>query len=114
AKVQLQYATIVSPIAGRTGALMVHPGNLVRANDTTPLVVINQIVPMYVSFAIPESQLPNLKVYMARGAVRVEAQPPNDNVPAASGRITFIDNQVDQSTGTIKIKAEFPNADRRL
>src|SRR5580765_7025702 len=60
-KIQLQYATISSPIAGRTGALMVHEGNLVRANDTTPLVVINQVAPIYVSFAIPESRLSDLK-----------------------------------------------------
>jgi multidrug efflux system membrane fusion protein len=67
AKVQLQYATIASPIAGRTGALMVHEGNLVRAADTNPLVVINQVAPIYVSFAIPESRLPELKRFMALG-----------------------------------------------
>ena len=61
AKVQLQYATIMAPLSGRTGALMVHEGNLVRANDTTPLVVINQISPIYVSFGLPEGQLPDLK-----------------------------------------------------
>src|SRR5207342_3834963 len=58
AKVQLQYATILAPLSGRTGALMVHEGNLVRANDAVPLVVINQVSPIYVSFAIPQSQLP--------------------------------------------------------
>src|SRR5437879_2367330 len=66
AKVQLQYATIASPIAGRTGALMVHEGNLIRAADTTPLVVINQVSPIYVSFAIPESRLPELKRYLSQ------------------------------------------------
>ena len=76
AKVQLQYATIAAPIAGRTGALMVHAGNLVRANDTTPLVVINQVSPIYVSFGIPEAQLPELKRYMAQGTLQVEARPP--------------------------------------
>ena len=114
AKVQLQYATITAPISGRTGALMVHEGNLVRANDSTPLVVINQVAPMSVAFAIPESRLPELKRYMARGSLRVTATPPNDDAPPAVGRIAFIDNAVDQNTGTIRIKGTFPNADRRL
>jgi membrane fusion protein, multidrug efflux system len=114
AKVQLQYATIASPIAGRTGALMVHEGNLVRAADTTPLVVINQVAPIYVSFAIPESRLPELKRYMGQGTLAVEAKPPNDEAGSSHGHITFIDNSVDQTTGTIKIKATFTNEDHRL
>jgi multidrug efflux system membrane fusion protein len=114
AKVQLQYATIASPIAGRTGALMVHEGNLVRAADTNPLVVINQVSPIYVSFAIPESRLPELKRYMGRGTLAVDAKPPNDEGMSSRGSITFVDNSVDQSTGTIRIKATFPNEDRRL
>ena len=75
AKVQLQYATIRAPISGRTGALMVNAGNLVRANDQAPLVTINQVSPVYVSFALPEPLLPDLRRYMARGALRVEARP---------------------------------------
>jgi membrane fusion protein, multidrug efflux system len=114
AKVQLQYATISAPIAGRTGALMVHGGNLVRANDTTPLVVINQVSPIFVSFGIPEQRLPELKRYMARGPLSVEARPPSDEGPASHGRITFVDNNVDQTTGTIRIKGTFANDDRRL
>jgi membrane fusion protein, multidrug efflux system len=114
ATVQLQYATITAPIPGRTGALMVHEGNLVRAADTTPLVVINQVEPIFVSFAIPEARLPELKRYMARGSLRVEARPPTEEGPAAHGRITFVDNSVDQTTGTIRIKGSFPNEDRRL
>ena len=114
AKVQLQYATISAPIAGRTGALMVHAGNLVRANDTAALVVINQIVPIYVSFAIPESQLPAFKRYMLQGTVRVSAKPPTETGPPTDGRITFVDNAVDQTTGTIKIKGTFANESRRL
>jgi membrane fusion protein, multidrug efflux system len=114
AKVQLQYATITAPISGRTGALMVHEGNLVRANDTTPLVVINQVAPVSVTFAIPEARLPELKKYMAGGALRVTANPPNDDSPPAVGRISFVDNSVDQTTGTIKVKGTFPNTDRRL
>ena len=114
AKVQLQYATITAPISGRTGALMVHEGNLVRANDMAPLVVINQVAPISVTFAIPEARLPELKKYMAGGALRVTANPPNDDAPPAVGRISFVDNSVDQTTGTIKVKGTFPNADRRL
>src|SRR5687768_6091800 len=114
ARVQLQYATIRAPIAGRTGALMVHAGNLVRANDQTPLVVINQVSPIYVSFGIPEALLPDLRRYMAQRDLDVEAVPPNEEIAPAHGRITFVDNQVDQTTGTIRIKATFPNANRRL
>ena len=75
AKVQLQYATIRAPISGRTGALMVNAGNLVRANDQTPLVTINQVTPIYVSFAFPEALLSDLRRYMAQGSLRVEARP---------------------------------------
>jgi len=113
AKVQLQYATIAAPISGRTGALLVHEGNLVRANDTVPLVVINQVAPIYVSFGIPETRLPELKRYMDRGTVHVEATPPGETA-SSTGRITFIDNSVDSTTGQIRIKASFPNTDHRL
>ena len=114
ARVQLQYATIRAPISGRTGALMVHAGNLVRANDQMPLVVINQVSPIYVSFGVPEGLLPDLRRYMAQGELAVEAIPPNEEVAPAAGSISFVDNQVDQTTGTIRIKATFPNANRRL
>jgi multidrug efflux system membrane fusion protein len=114
ATVQLQYATIRAPISGRTGALMVHAGNLVRANDQTPLVVINQVSPIYVSFGVPEALLPELRRYMAMRELDVEALPPNEEILPATGRISFVDNQVDQTTGTIRIKATFPNSSRRL
>jgi multidrug efflux system membrane fusion protein len=114
AKVQLQYATIAAPIAGRTGALMVHEGNLVRANDTAPLVVINQVTPINVSFSIPEARLTDLKRYMAAGSLKVTARAPSDDRAPALGRISFVDNQVDPSTGTIRIKGTFANEDRRL
>jgi membrane fusion protein, multidrug efflux system len=113
AKVQLQYATIAAPISGRTGALIVHEGNLVRANDTVPLVVINQVAPIFVSFGIPEGRLPELRRFMAQGTVRVDATAPGEDVPS-TGRITFIDNSVDSTTGQIRIKASFPNTDHRL
>src|SRR5689334_13900630 len=114
AKVQLDYATIEAPISGRTGLLQVHKGNLVRANDTQQIVNINRITPVYVTFAIPESMLPQFKQYMAAGTIRVEARPPNDTGPASFGKIDFIDIAVDATTGTIKIKGTFPNEDRRL
>jgi multidrug efflux system membrane fusion protein len=113
AKVQLEYATIKAPLSGRTGALIVHPGNLIRANDATPLVVINRIAPINVSFGIPEGQLPTFKRYLAERTLSVEANAPSETVPSM-GRITFTDNAVDPTTGTIKVKGSFPNADRRL
>ena len=114
AQVQLTYATIAAPIAGRTGKLMVHAGNLVRANDTTPLVVINQISPIHVSFGIPESQLPAFTRYLAQGAIQVEASPPNDAGRPARGHVSFVDNAVDQTTGTIEIRGTFANESRQL
>jgi len=114
AKVQLQYATIASPISGRTGTLMVHEGNLIRAADTVPLIVINQVAPIYVSFGVPEARLNEVKRYMAQGTLRVEAQPPTDTDHPSNGHITFIDNSVDQTTGTIKMKGTFPNDDHQL
>lgn len=114
ARVQLQFASITAPISGRTGALQVHPGNLVRANDTTPLVIINQVSPINVSFAVPEAQLPVLRQYLAKGNVEVEAETPSDEEGPSQGRITFVDNAVDPTTGTIRVKGSFPNQDRRL
>ncbi|HMD35507.1 MAG TPA: efflux RND transporter periplasmic adaptor subunit [Vicinamibacterales bacterium] len=114
ARVQLDYATIAAPIAGRTGLLQVHPGNLVRANDTTPIITINKITPVYVSFAIPEGQLSDLKRYMARGRLAIVATLPSEAESESTGEITFIDNAVDVTTGTIKVKGTFPNTDHRL
>jgi multidrug efflux system membrane fusion protein len=114
ARVQLDYATIEAPISGRTGLLQVHKGNLVRANDTTPIVSINRITPVYVTFAIPESMLPQFKHYLAAGTIHVEARAPNDDGRPSIGRIDFIDIAVDNTTGTIKVKGTFPNEDRKL
>jgi multidrug efflux system membrane fusion protein len=114
AKVQLDYATIEAPISGRTGLLQVHKGNLVRANDTVPIISINRVTPVYVTFAIPEAMLPQFKQYMAAGTVHVEARAPNDSGPASIGTIDFIDIAVDAMTGTIKVKGTFQNEDRRL
>lgn len=113
ATVQLQYATIAAPMAGRTGALLAHPGSLVRANDTVPLVVINQVSPIHVAFAVPEARLGALTRFTSAGALPVTAAAPN-NDDVARGQLTFIDNAVDQTTGTIRVKATFANADGRL
>ena len=112
-KLQLQYCQIYSPIDGRTGALQVYPGNIVKQNDVPILVVINQITPLYVDFSIPEQYLGVVKKYMARGKLRVEATPYGDTV-AEAGYLTFVDNSVDANTGTIKLKATFANPDHRL
>lgn len=114
ATLQLDYATIRAPLTGKTGLLQVHPGNLVRATETTPIVTINKITPVYVSFAVPESLLPDLKRYMARGKLAVTALPPADSGAPSKGTINFIDNAVDPTTGTIKVKGTFPNTDHKL
>lgn len=112
AKVNLGYTTIRSPIGGRTGSLILHQGNVVQANSST-LVVINQIRPIYVSFTVPQQQMPEIKRYMARGKLSVDGVPAGEPRPA-QGVVTFIDNAVDQATGTIRMKATFPNDDSRL
>ena len=149
ARLNLQYARIVAPITGRTGSLNVHQGDLVRANDTTPLVVINQVAPIYVSFSVPGRYLPDIRRYQAQQGLKIEARvqsagtpgapqvaPPNPGTaaptdgndgasnalpPAApstaaieAGTVSFIDNSVDPTTGTIRMKGTFANADHAL
>jgi multidrug efflux system membrane fusion protein len=114
AKVQLVYCSIYSPINGRTGPLLIHQGNMIKANDTPFLVSINQVQPIYTTFTVPEQNLADIKRYSSRGKLRVQAFIPNDAHGPAMGWLSFIDNTVDQATGTIKLKGEFPNADRRL
>jgi membrane fusion protein, multidrug efflux system len=112
-KVQLTFTEIYSPIDGRTGNLIVHQGNMVKANDTTALVVINKIQPVFVSFSVPEKQLSAIKRYNTRGNLQVQANITGDPKPAV-GKLSFINNQVDTATGTILLKGEFANTDRRL
>jgi multidrug efflux system membrane fusion protein len=114
AKVQLQYCSIYSPINGRTGNLMIHQGNMIKANDTPFLVSINQVEPIYTTFTVPEQDLAEIKKYSSRASLPVKAVIPNDSRGPVAGKLSFIDNSVDQTTGTIKLKAEFPNTDRRL
>jgi len=148
ARLNLQYTRILAPISGRTGALAVHQGDLVRANDTTPLVVINQVAPIYVTFSVPGRYLPDIRRHQGQQPLRIEARiqpggtpgapqsappspgstPPADtdggSMPAPGGvavtgtteggTVSFIDNSVDPTTGTIKMKGTFANADHAL
>ena len=112
-RVQLSYLTIRSPLAGRTGNLAVNRGNMVKSNETT-LVTINQIRPIYVSFAIPERDLPRIRQFLARGRLKVEARLPGASGPPETGEVTFLDNTVDPATATIKLKGTFANSGSRL
>ena len=114
AKLNLGYCTIRAPFSGRTGSLMVYEGNLIKANADTPMVTINQVQPVNVSFAVPEKNLPEIKHYMAGGALKVEAFISKEDKNPAEGRLAFIENIVDTATGTIKLKGAFDNRDRRL
>src|SRR5215470_738881 len=111
AKINLQYTSIYSPINGRTGNVGVKEGNLVKANDVPILVTINQIEPIYVTFAIPEQQLAELKKYLGSKTLHVDASPQGSG-QHFEGKLTFIDNAVDLATGTIKLKATFDNQQR--
>jgi multidrug efflux system membrane fusion protein len=113
ARIDLDYCTIRSPIDGRTGSLLFHPGNIVKENDTV-LVVINQVTPIYVSFTVPEQQLAEIKRYMASGSLPVSAAIPDSGSRPEEGALTFVDNSVDPATGTIRLKGSFPNSQRRL
>ena len=114
ARLNLGYCTIRSPFTGRTGSLAVYEGNLIKANADTPMVTINQIQPVNVSFAVPEKYLPEIKSYMASGPLKVEALVSKEDANPAEGRLAFIENVVDTATGTIKLKGSFDNKDRRL
>jgi multidrug efflux system membrane fusion protein len=114
AKVQLSYATIRSPLSGMAGNLLVYEGNLVKANDTTPLVTLTQATPIYVTFAVPEGELAKVNRARAAGPVRVDAVLPSDEAHPLAGVLTFVDNAVDATTGTIRLKATYDNPERRL
>jgi len=113
AKIQLGYCSIRSPLAGRTGKLLVHAGNIVKTNDTA-LVEINQISPLYVSFSVPEQHLQEIKRYQARGKLKVEVVPSEDETRPEQGVLTFLNNTVDTTTGSILLRATFQNAEKRL
>jgi len=114
ARLQLAYCTIRSPFSGRTGGLSVYEGNLIKANADTAMVTINQIQPVNVSFAVPERTLPEIRKYMAGGALKVEALLSKNDTNPLQGNLAFIDNAVDAATGTIRLKGSFVNSDRKL
>jgi multidrug efflux system membrane fusion protein len=113
ARIQLEYCSIRSPIAGRTGTVALQTGNLVKANDL-PIVTLNQITPIHVTFTLPEKRLTEIKRGMAAGQLKIEAVIPNEAGVTEIGTISFLDNAVNPATGTIKLKGVFANASRKL
>lgn len=113
ARTQLDYARIVAPFDGVTGAPLVYPGAQITA-DSTDMVVLNQIEPVRVAFNIPEDSLPAVRAALAQGAVAVSVTVAGDHAKPLVGKLGFIDNAVDATTGTIVLKAKFDNADHRL
>lgn len=113
AKLQLQYASIRAPFNGKTGSLQAHAGDLIKANDTSALVVINRVMPIYVTFSVPETELAKIRQYQTHHPLIVEAAIPNQP-EKEEGTVSFMDNAVDLSTGTIRMKGLFKNEDKKL
>jgi multidrug efflux system membrane fusion protein len=113
AELNVEYCTINSPIDGRTGAIMVKPGNLVKVADV-PIVIINQVNPVYVNFGVPQQFWPDIKEHVDRGALHVMATIPQDPGHPIQGTLTFVDNTVDTTTGTIHLRGTFENPQDRL
>jgi multidrug efflux system membrane fusion protein len=113
ARLNFGFASVRAPISGRAGAILVREGNLARANSSTPLVVINQMAPIQARFALPATDLPRLRAQGVR-SLPVTALAVGDTGVPSRGTLTFVDNAVDTLTGTITLKALFPNADHRL
>jgi multidrug efflux system membrane fusion protein len=114
ARLSLEYCTISAPLDGYIGKVLLQAGNLVKANDATPLVVINQVKPIYVTFAVPEQSLSEVRNHMAAGPLQAEVLEPDPGAAPIAGTLVFVDNAVDPSTGTIRLRAQFDNADARL
>jgi len=113
-KVQITYYTITTPIDGHVGAVLLRAGNNVKANDTIVIATVNQLHPIYVAFSLPQSQLPAIRDASAGRELPVTALPPGDGGPAEHGKLAFIDNAVDPTTGTITLKGIFDNKSDRL
>jgi multidrug efflux system membrane fusion protein len=111
--IQLGYTTVPAPMDGRTGNILQKAGNIITAG-TTDLATINQVEPIYATFAVPEKNLADIKRYMAQGSLQVMARAQDGTGDVESGELTFIDNSVDTSTGTIKLKGTFKNAARKM
>jgi multidrug efflux system membrane fusion protein len=114
AKLQLTYTRITSPVSGRIGLRLVDIGNMVHASDTNPLLVVTQLQPIAVVFTLPEDVLPNVAKHMRSGTLQVDAYSRDDTTKLATGKLLTIDNQIDQTTGTGKLKALFDNSDNAL
>jgi membrane fusion protein, multidrug efflux system len=113
AKLNLAYCTITSPIDGKLGEHLVDQGNMVKANDTM-LLNIEQLSPLFVTFSVAEQYLATIKQYMRETELRVDAAIPDEGTPAEAGVLSFLDNKVDMTTGTVRLKATFKNENRRL
>jgi len=114
AKLNVDYCTITSPIEGYAGKIQIQLGNLVKANDVNPLVVVNQVHPIYVNFAVPEQRLGEVREHMASHPLTVDTLAPGSDRAVASGMLIFVDNAVDPSTGTIRLRARFANKENAL
>lgn len=114
AKLNLVYCHITAPISGRIGIRLVDPGNMVHASDTNPMLVITQLQPITVLFTLPEDNLPTVSRRMAQGTLAVDAYSRDDQTKLATGKLLTIDNTIDQSTGTGRLKAVFENTDNQL
>lgn len=114
ARLNVEYCTIRSPLDGFVGKTLLQAGNLVKANDLSPLVVINQVRPIYVNFAVPEQTLTEVRKYMAQGPLAVEVIPVDAQQKRPVGQLIFVDNAVDPSTGTIRLRGQFDNAEALL
>jgi multidrug efflux system membrane fusion protein len=114
ARVQLSYTTIRAPLSGKTGNLIITAGNLVRANDTSPMITITQSAPIYVTFSVPERELMRIRQYSGANGFVVQVVVPGDEANPGMGKLSLVDNTVDAATGTVRLKATYQNDDRRL
>jgi multidrug efflux system membrane fusion protein len=114
AKLQLVYCNITAPFTGRVGLRQVDPGNIVHAADTNPMLILTQLQPIGVIFTLPEDQLPTVSQHMKNSTLAVEAYSRDNQIKLATGKLLTIDNQIDQTTGTAKLKAVFDNKDNQL
>lgn len=114
AKLQIVYCNITAPFTGRVGLRQVDPGNIVHATDTNPMLILTQLQPIAVIFTLPEDQLPAVAQHMKNATLKVEAYSRDNQTKLATGKLLTIDNQIDQSTGTAKLKAVFDNKDNQL
>jgi multidrug efflux system membrane fusion protein len=114
AKVQLSYATITAPVDGRVGLRQLDPGNIIHVSDTNPLTVLTLIRPSAITFTLPQKNLFDVRDAVLRGPVATKAFDQDDRQELSQGQLLFVDNQIDQSTGTFRVKARFDNENERL